>query len=439
MTTAQASAAGWAQRLALREADRMRAYRENLDFYEGRQWPARSRSRTLTFNYARTLIHKTASYVLNDVSYAVEPPQGGEEAARRAEAALARVADEHDVAQIDFDTEIDASVLGDGAYKVWWDAAERRVRVTTPDVQGLYAWWSGDDTSRVWRVVSRYRLSPEEAEALHGTAQSPRKPSAEVDIVEVWTDARFELWVDDILADDRPNPYGFIPFVLFPNLREPKRFWGTSDLESVKEPLRELNRALTQLSSILEISGNPIAVLENVQEARDIAVEPGAVWELPEKARAYLLDLLQGGGVQLHVEYVHLVYRALHDLAEAPRAAFGEGAGALSGVALNIALDPLLKKVQRKRLIRGSAHRRRNEMALRLLEQFTGESFAPYRSRVLWGPVLPQDRSRLIADERTLVDTGIHSRRRAASELGVEDPQSEFERWMEEERERARK
>lgn len=42
-------------------------------------------------------------------------------------------------------------------------------------------------------------------------------------------------------------------------------------------------------------SGNPIAVLENVTEAQDIAVAPGAVWEVPEKARAYLLDLLQGG------------------------------------------------------------------------------------------------------------------------------------------------
>jgi hypothetical protein len=46
--------------------------------------------------------------------------------------------------------------------------------------------------------------------------------------------------------------------------------------------------------------------------------------------------------------------------------------------------------------------------------------------------VLPQDRSRLIADERTLVESGIHSRRRAANELGVEDPEGEFGRWLEE-------
>ena len=48
-------------------------------------------------------------------------------------------------------------------------------------------------------------------------------------------------------------------------------------------------------------------------------MQPGAVWELPERARAYLLDLLQGGGVKLHVEYVDLIYRTLHDLGESPR------------------------------------------------------------------------------------------------------------------------
>ena len=111
--------------------------------------------------------------------------------------------------------------------------------------------------------------------------------------------------------------------MIYPNIRGPKQFWGVS-LVAVKEPLRELNRSLTQLSTILELSGNPIAVLENVTEAQDIAVQPGAVWEIPEKARAYLLDLLQGGGASLHVEYANLILRTMHDLAEVPRSAFGD-------------------------------------------------------------------------------------------------------------------
>ena len=258
---------------------------------------------------------------------------------------------------------------------------------------------------------------------------------AEHTIVEAWTDETFALWLDDTLLEENANPYGFIPFVIYPNVREPKRFWGVSDLEAIKEPLRELNRAVTQLSTILELSGNPIAVLENVTEAQDIAVQPGAVWEIPEKARAYLLDLLQGGGASLHVEYANLVLRVLHDLAEVPRSAFGETHQALSGIAFQMELDPLLKKVQRKRLIRGAAFRRRNEMILRLLEQHTGETFAPYRTRVVWPQSMPQDRSRLVDEEARLVASGIHSRRTAAVMLDVADPDAEWQRWQDEQSE----
>ena len=179
---------------------------------------------------------------------------------------------------------------------------------------------------------------------------------------------------------------------------------------------------------ILELSGNPIAVLENVTEAQDIAVQPGAVWEIPEKARAYLLDLLQGGGAGLHLGTPTSCW-TLHDLAEVPRTAFGDNRQGLSGVALEMELDPLLKKVRRKRLIRGAAYRRRNEMVLRILERQMGESFAPYRTRVVWGPLLPLDRSRLVEDEARLVAAGIHSRRTAAGLLDVADPDAEWERW----------
>jgi hypothetical protein len=175
------------------------------------------------------------------------------------------------------------------------------VRITAPTSGPRLA--LGDDLSCVWRVASRYVLTHDEAEMTFGPSlEGPAPRKAEHTVVEVWTDADFAVWVDGALLEERPNPYGFIPFVIYPNVREPKQFWGVSDLEAMKEPLRELNRVMSQLSMILELSGNPIAVLENVTEAQDIAVQPGAVWELPSP-RAYLLDLLQGRR-QPPVEYV---------------------------------------------------------------------------------------------------------------------------------------
>ncbi len=419
--------------LVRRDPDRLKGYQELLDFYQGVHWEGRERrgERRLTFNYAKVFIDKVASYLMSGISFSVDPLEDLAEArarARKAEAALHRVYEDNNLEQLDFETEIDCAILGDAGYKVIWDQEARNVRVTAPDIQGIYVWWVGDDTSKVWRVASKYDLAADVVESLYQT-----KPKAKMaSIIEVWTAQEFELWVDDIQVERKPNPYGFIPFVIYPNLREPKKFWGISDLSPIIGPQRELNRAISQLSKILELSGNPIAVLENVEESEDIAVRPGAVWNIPEDARAYLLDLLQGGGVRLHIDYINLLYRILHDLSESPRAAFGGTERDLSGVALEIELQPLLQKVRRKRLIRTAAYNRRNRLILRLLEKYQGENFGDNHLRAVWGPVLPQDLAKLVANEQILVQTGIHSRRRAMGEVGVRDPEMEFKRWLEE-------
>ena len=426
-----------AAQLARMDLERIKGYKDLLDFYYGRQWEGKGRrnERRLTFNYAKVFIEKITSYLMAGVTFAVDPADETEKAkdnARRAENALNKVYNENQLEQLDMETEIDGAVLGDAGYKVTWDGAAKRVRVTAPDIQGIYAWHRGDDTSRLWRIASRYQLSREEAELIYGV-----KPANKTSVItEVWTERDFELHLDNALLEAKPNPYGFIPFVLFPNLREPKKIWGVSDLPQIMESQRELNRAMSQLSRILELSGNPIAVLENVEESEDILVKPGAVWNIPEDAKAYLLDLLQGGGVNLHINYIDLIYRALHDLSESPRSAFGGMERALSGVALELELQPLLQKVRRKRIIRTAAYNRRNEMILKLLEKFGGEEYRGIgdagKLKVVWGPVLPNDMESRVNSEQVMVQTGIHSRRTAMGEVGVTDPDYEFKKWLEE-------
>ena len=419
--------------LTHRDTERLRRYKELLDFYHGQHWEgyARRGEKRLTFNYAKIFIDKVTSYLMSGINFTAEAIQDADEAragARRAEAALYQVYEDNNLEQLDLETEIDCAILGDACFKVIWDAEAKRVRVSAPDIQGIYAWWTGDDTSRVWRVASKYSLTSDEAEMLYEVKPKGKTAS----IVEVWTARDFELWLDNAQVEKKPNPYGFIPFIIYPNLREPKKFWGISDLPQIMESQRELNRATSQLSRILELSGNPIAVLENVEESEDIAVKPGAVWNIPEEAKAYLLDLLQGGGIGLHINYIDLLYRILHDISESPRAAFGGTSRDLSGVALEIELQPLLQKVRRKRIIRTVVYKRRNELILRLLEKYQNESFGDNHLSVVWAPILPRDLARLVTNEQILVQSGIHSRRRAMDEIGVKDADMEFGRWLEE-------
>jgi hypothetical protein len=443
------------QSLAQLDRSRFAAYKANLDFYNGEQWADSSlrsstKNRQLVFNYAKIAIDKVTSYLMEGLNFACEPSENQtsnikhqklsskdqRDTARKAEKVIYDVYHQNNLQELDYETEVDTAILGDGCFKVTWDAQEKRIRVTSPDVTGLFAWWLGDDLSQVWRVASRYTLTREEVEQLYpslrsrtGQRQTDKKT---VTITELWTARQFTLSLDNETIEDKPNPYGFIPFVIFPNVRQPKHFWGTSDIPPLKQAQRELNRALSQLSRILEVSGNPIAVLEGVESAEEIKVQPGAVWTIPEEAKAYLLDLLAGGGIRLHVDYIDMIYRCLHDISESPRAAYGGIERELSGVALEMELQSLLQKVRRKRTIRSAAYARRCQMILKLHKQFAGEDLTDVDTRIVWGAVLPQDRARLAQNEQVLVQSGVHSRRTAMDELGIRDPEAEFEKWLEE-------
>ena len=425
--------------LHLRDRPRLAAYRAALAFYGGAQWPGArttTRLRRLTVNYVRAIVQKTASYVLKGATASIQPHSDSEEhtqAAAAAEAILQEISDNNSLPRLDQATEIDAAVLGDGAYKVTWDPTEARVAITAPDVAGLFPWPHPTDTTRFRRVAHRYQLPAADCFATWGIA--PQTDPASV--IEDWTDAALDIYIDDYPAPRiaLANPYGLIPFVIFPNQQVPKQWWGESDVTPLQDVAKELNAEYSRISNIMELSGNPITVLENVEQVSNIETFPGAMWELPEGAKAYLLDLLEHGGVRIHLDYLEQVRRALHDISETPRTAFGSTDRDLSGVALEIDLAPLLHKVARKRLTRTDAYTTRAAVALRLHDLYTGSAHTDAgRIVVNWDPATPQDRTRQVADEISQVTAALSSLRSSMATLGVADPDAELQRWLEERR-----
>jgi Phage portal protein, SPP1 Gp6-like len=425
---------GLAGELMNMDRERMDRYRQYLGFYDGRQWPdlLRPGEKRITFNYARIFVRKTATYLLGQPAGIMAlPADESAEAATRAarmEKLLYHVHEQNGLESADFDTAIDSAVLGDGAYKVTWDGVEKRVVVRPVDPQSLYAWHGRGDFWNLERVCEVYRAGAEDIFRRWGA----RIPGEQAAVVEEWTLAKYTVHADSAVVHTGPNPYGFIPYVIFPNIRRPKEFWGESDLADLLDPCRELNRRLSVLSSILEISGNPIAVLENVENSEGITVGPGALWELPEKAKAYLLDLLSGGGVGLHIDYIEKLYRAIHDIAETPRTAFGDSGRVITGVALEVEMQPLLQKVTRKRAVWSEVIRRRSRMELRLMERFAGlEQCDEVRIKAVWPSMLPQDYDGLVKNEIAMVNGRLHSLQTAMEHVGVDVPEVELGKVLE--------
>jgi len=415
-----------------RDKERLADYQRAIDFYEGHQWADRIAERKqnkMTVNYVRVLVRKVTSFVMQGFEVSIEPnSESQEEAARQAEAALSDAARHNQLDQLDYATELDAAVLGDGAYRITWSEATSNVVVTAPDVRGLFPERDPADPTRWHRVLHAHQLTPAQVAEHYGI--SIARPRPLIDIAEVWTDEEHNVTIDNATtpAIVEANPYGFIPFLIYPNEQKPKQWNGESDVLPLVDIAREFNAEVTRAKNIMELSGFPITILQGVDQSEGIAARAGALWELPADARAYVLDLLQHGATTQHLEYLQMVKSALHDLSETPRAAFGDNQRDLSGVALEVELLPLLHKVARKRTIRTTVHEQRAAMILQILDLFTGtQHVAAGLPLVSWSAPTPRDRAREIDNEVKLTTAALSSRRSAIARLGDADPDQELD------------
>ncbi|HEY7061898.1 MAG TPA: phage portal protein [Chloroflexota bacterium] len=444
-----------AQALALDDSARVQRYRDYLAFYEGQHYLAPRRGRTnLVVNYARTIVDKGVSFLIGrGVGFAVED-------AAAAEALLYAVYDDNDLDVVDLACATNAAVLGDGVYKVFWDAAARRIRVVSVDPLGFFARWRADDLATLQRVDLAYCIARDDADALYGPASEPpptlrnfppgsgarnERPappiigglggpypgglSPEVEVVETWTDAAFRLEVDGQVVRAGPNPYGVIPFVHVPNLPGPNEFWGRSDLADVVALNRELNERMSDQADVIRYHADPPVVFRGVEDHDAITVGPGSVWDLPRDADVKLLEW-QGQSVAIQ-EHINQVLRALYETAETPRTAFGDSGRLLSGVALETELRPLIQKTLRKRIVWGAALRRRARLIWQVAERMelaAPSSFAGLRPRIVWPSMMPQDDAQEVRNNVALVAAGLRSRQTALDALGTESPESELAR-----------
>lgn len=425
---------GWPTGL-LSASDRARLarYEEALAFFHGDQWTQRRAPGEirLTLNYARALLRKTASYIFPAEPRFSIPVEGDQQTANRAERLLAAAIAHNGLAQLDIELCVAAAVRGDAAIKISWDTQSGETNVAAVDPATLVVQTAPGNPRRIIEAIQCYGLRGAQLATMFADAPTPLHldPARRYQIVERWTDDR---WTVDIAGQrwrDGPNPYGWIPYVILANRPSLTGFWGESDLADLYDICRELNRRMSVLSQVLELSGAPIAVLENVDGSEGVTVGPGAKWELPEGSRAYLLDLLGNGGISLHIEYIGQLFRVLHDLSETPRTAFGDSGRAISGAALEVEIQPLVQKVARKRRLWDTFYQERNRRLLDLLERFGGQPIAGLRrTMTIWPNVLPSDSELAVRSAVALVESGIQSRRTALATLGSDDPDTELDR-----------
>lgn len=404
---------------------RRNRYAQNWRYYNGQQQHLSSRrdigrrGRMRNRNLVALLVNTVTDYM----GHATVLWEGGEhDAAQQFVAATVR---QNGGALADFRAELQSAVAGDAAWKVTWDDRQQRVVISQADPAGLYVITRPDDPNTPETVAQQYQLEPNDGPVHIGDTLFP--VDRRTVVTEEWNAERWRVWFDSEVRLDQSNPYGaVIPFVLMPNLPA-VGLWGSGDPEPLLELQDAYNEAAHDTDEVMRLASS-IVVLQGVDEGTDIAVRPGAVWELPDDAQAYVLDLIRNNHVGQRMEYKGDIRRDMFDVARVPEAALGLSGRDVSGVALQIELGPLQRLVARKRLTREHALIQRAQTILAIGHRF-GVAPAPPEEQptVAWEEPLPTDRQ---YDLQVALDELAAGRSREAvlAELGVDDPRQEIAR-----------
>ncbi len=182
-------------------------------------------------------------------------------------------------------------------------------------------------------------------------------------------------------------PYDWCPIADCQNLPSPNEYYGISDIEAdVLKLNRSINFVLSNLQRIIRFHAHPKPWGSGFS-ARELNVGPDQTIILPSGATLQNLEMQSdlASSIALYKELV----QALHETSQTPEVASGklESAGALSGVALSILYQPIVRKTSVKRLTYGDML---EELCRRLLDM--GDKGYDQTVKIHWPEIMPRNR-----------------------------------------------
>jgi len=419
------------------QQQRQRRYKLNRAYYDGQHDILLSRRNNRNRPAPRNL---TALFIDTTVDFVGRPTVdwGDTGPGPQLQDYLQRTLDDNDAELTDYQIELDTAINGDGALKVTWDVLRGRVRFAPVNPTTLFIQVNPADPAEHWLQAQQYPVTPASSPLVLPSGDTLPVTRQGV-ITEAWTLDTWELWLDDNLLDRVPNPYGILPYIVWPNTPNPGSIWGKGDGEPLKALQDALNDKTDDLDHLIRLASS-IIVIEGLSPGEpaiggaDYAVRPGAVWELPEKSRAYLLELLTQSAVGQRLWDINALREIMHQLARVPVAALGDTGRDISGKALEIEIAPLLRVVARKRLTRTAAHRKRAIAIATLAGRFAAApEHGDLRPTITWTDPLPEDRAAEITNATAILALGA-SHATALSMSGIADPEAELANRIAEDR-----
>jgi hypothetical protein len=429
------------------------------NYYAGTNLPPNNVEQPLDLNYFKAVCDKHTSYLFGEYSehvidWAVRPLDTAKPEDRTGidmRRWLQQLCWLNKGNKLFWNGALNGAVYGDTVFRLRWDVLEERVVIENILPEYFHCRWMTQDMTKLTEAVVAWPVDRFDAWEQFGTFGNP---SINYNIInpeyqpgmgiywEHWTTHRYQIWIDDMLVVDHPNPYmwqdqqghiypGIIPFVHIPNMQVGGEFYGFGDAEGICLLQDEINRRLADQGDIVNNHAHPIVTLNKFHgDVEDLPVGPDAVWNLGLDGKA---EILEAKGNPMVMEYVGQLMQSLQDTASIPEIAFGRstraaGRSQTSATAIQLILMPVVERARRKRIEWSEGLRTLANIAMFIQEVYAPGSL-PFRLEDVprymivpqFGPILPRDRLQLVNENTSLVIAGLKSIARALEDLGEKD------------------
>lgn len=254
-----------------------------------------------------------------------------------------------------------------------------------------------DDIDLVWRYVIEYPAMGKDGEKLLRRQRVERDDAGRWAVVDE-TSENGGAWRME--REPFVWPWNWAPVIDAQNLPSPNEVYGMADIETdVLQLNHAVNFALSNLQRIIRYHAHPKTIARGVS-AREIRVDADGIISIPHMD-GDIHNLEMQSDLSSSIEYYKKLREALHQVAQVPEVATGklEGIGALSGTALEIMYQPLIRRTEQKRLTYGEMLTELNRRALEMM------GYGPDQiTAITWPEVLPknalEERQALILDQQ---------------------------------------
>jgi len=248
-----------------------------------------------------------------------------------------------------------------------------------------------------------------------------RHQETTLNIKEVYTKDKVQIYIDDKLAKDIPNRYGefwLIHIANQPSLQDP--VWGESELERIGDTIDEMNSTLSRISAIEDIYAKPRIIASGVRDISNLKQEHN-VWATSDNAELKILEY-NGNVIPSMLQKYEKLENYLKN--KCPELILND-LGDISGYALKLKLTKLIRKIENYRAVYFTRIKRACKLALAM------EGMQVDDVEINVNPVIPADEVEDLTKWLQLLGAGVVSKHTVAEALGY-DFEKEQERIEEE-------